>query len=800
MKYLLLLSLILCQAAHAQFFTLKGLVTDDKGDPVTGANVSLYHAADSSLVKITLTDSSGHFLVRAAGGDRYFIGFRSVGLQDYRSTSFVFIKDTVLRQVIMETQPQVLEQVKVTAQRPLVEVLPDKMVFNVAASLAATGLSAFDVLRKAPGVVIDNQNSLIVEGKTGTKVYIDEKVSLLSGDDLVTYLKTLQSTDIEAIEIITQPSARFDAAGTAGIINLRLKKNKNYGTSGSLTGAYAIGSYGKYNGGASLNHRSAKLNIFSSISSNIAKNRNYINLDRFQNGYEYDERSVNISRDRNYNFRTGLYYTPNTTSTYGVIVNGNFNHSNSTTVSRTPITKQSTGVTEQLLDAAGFTHNRNRNLGVNLNYRYADKKKRELAIDADYGYYKAERNNLQPNSYRDLSTNTITSENTFRMITPVDIQLVSLKADYSRPIGKASLDAGVKSSVVSTNNRFNFYDVQNGSEIYNTTRSNRFDYTENINAAYVTVSRDWKTISMQAGLRAEQTLSKGDLTSTQQNKYARVKRNYVDLFPSGGLTWKANEKNSLALNYSRRIERPDYRSLNPFEYNLDELSFAKGNPYLQPQYTQTVRLSHTYKYSLTTALSYSYITNFFAQITDTAGSNRNFISPQNIANQKVVNLSISYPFSVNKWWSVYASMDAYRSSYSSTNPKFFPINQNTLSFYAQNTLSLPADYRLELSGWFSSPSIWAGTYHTRSLGSLDIAVQKSFLKKALSLRVAVSDVLHTSNWTGTTQYGQLYIKGSGGYESRQLRIGLSYNFGKKTVKAIADRKSGAQEEKDRIRN
>ncbi len=279
-----------------------------------------------------------------------------------------------------------------------------------------------------------------------------------------------------------------------------------------------------------------------------------------------------------------------------------------------------------------------------------------------------------------------------------------------------------------------------------------------------------------------------------------MKRNYVDLFPSGGLTWKANEKNSLALNYSRRIERPDYRSLNPFEYNLDELSFSKGNPYLQPQYTQTVRLSHTYKYTLTTALSYSYITNFFAQITDTAGSNRNFISPQNIANQKVVNLSISYPFSVSKWWSVYASVDAYRSSYTSTNPKFIPINQNTLSFYAQNTLSLPAGYRLELSGWFSSPSIWAGTYHTRSLGSLDMAVQKSFLKKALSLRVAVSDVLHTSNWTGTTQYGQLYIEGSGGYESRQLRIGLSYSFGKKTVKAVADKKSGAEEEKDRIKN
>ena len=800
MKKLTLILLLITGLAQAQQLTVTGIVINDNKQPLNRATVLLYQQADSVLLKTSITNADGQFKIAVATQKACYVLVRSVGYQPYRTIITQNVSDVNIGTVALTTQAKVLSEVNVMAQRQMVKVMPDKTVFNVKNSLNATGLSAFDVLRKAPGVIIDNQNGLIVEGKTGVKIYIDGKISQLAGDDLTNYLKTLQSADIDAIEIITQPSSKYDAAGTAGIINLRLNKNINYGTNGSIATGFAQGRYAKYNSSLSLNNRTAKVNLFANYSNSFGKSYGYLNLDRFQNGFEYDQRSHNVSDNYNHNIRTGLDFYADKTSTVGVLLTGNFSGYNATNTSRTPIINTTNNLIQQVLNAYNYSVSDNRNLAANLNYRYANKTGQEFAVDADYGYYNSTRDSHQPNYYYNATESAITSQSIYHMITPVAVQLFSLKADYNQTIGQVKFAAGLKTSSVKTGNLFNFYDVNGATETYNNGRSNRFDYTENINAGYVNLSRAWKKLSIQAGLRAEQTNSDGELTSTIQTVNSVVKRNYTDLFPSGGLTYQVNTKNSLGLTYSRRIERPDYRSLNPFEYNLDELSFSKGNPFLKPQYTNTVKLSHTYNYTLNTSLSYSYITNFFAQITDTLGNNRNFISPQNIANQRVINLGVSYPFNVAKWWSVYASLDVYRSIYDATNPKYLPINQNSLSFYGQNSFNLPHAYRLEVSGWFSSPSVWAGTYRTQSLGSLDVAMQKNFLTNRLSVRLAVSDVLHTSNWKGTTQYGQLFIKGSGGYESTQVRLSLNYKFGSTTVKAANNHKTGAEDEKGRITN
>ncbi len=800
MKKICLIILLFTGKLQAQDYTINGKVNVDSNLPAQFLSVMLYQSSDSLLYKTTVTDATGKFSYVAVRGNTYFLVVKGVGFKEYSSPVFRLTNNLSLPVIIMQTMSRELASVAVIARKPIIEVLPDKTVFNVAGSLASTGISAFEVMRKAPGVFIDPQNNLIVEGKTGVNIYINGKSSPLSGEDLVSYLKSIQSSDIEAIEIITQPSAKYDAAGNAGIINLRLKKNKNFGNNGSLNIGYAIGQYGKYNGSLSLNHRNARINIFANYSNSFGKNTGYLNLDRFQFGYEYNQRSTNISDDYSHNFRGGLNYMINSKSTIGVLFNGSFNGYQSVNTSKTPISNDTTRVVTQVLNAESFTKKFNRNPAINLNFLMDNKKGKELSIDFDYGYFQSDRNNLQPNYYYNSQETAITSQSIYRMITPVGIHLAAIKADYTQAIQQTKVSVGVKLSSVKTENTFNFYDVIGMNETYNTLRSNRFDYLENINALYANISRSWKSLSLQAGLRVEQTISDGELSSFYQSLDGSVKRNYFDLFPSGGLTYALNPKNSLAFTYSRRVERPDYRSLNPFEYNLDELSFSKGNPFLKPQYSDVFKISHTYKYTLNTSLSYSYTTNFFAQITDTAGNNRTYISPQNIANVKVINLGVSYPFDIAKWWNVYTNLDAYQSNYTSKSSKFEAIRQNTLSFYGQNTFTLPADYRLEVSGWFNSPSIWAGTYRTKSLGSLDIAVQKQFSHKTLSLRMAVSDVLKTSNWTGTTRYGQLFIKGSGGYESRQFRISLTYNFGRKEIKSIDPRKSGVEDENKRIKN
>ena len=370
-----------------------------------------------------------------------------------------------------------------------------------------------------------------------------------------------------------------------------------------------------------------------------------------------------------------------------------------------------------------------------------------------------------------------------------------MKSDYEHKLWGGKIGLGLKTSLVKTKNVFNVYDYPAGSPVFEANKSNRFNFDENINAVYINFNKNFKKINFQMGLRMENTYSDGELMSTTQNQ--NVKRNYTDFFPSGGITYNRNENNSFALIYSRRIERPNYQSLNPFRNQLDELSGSKGNPFLQPQYTDNFKVSHTYKYTLTTSLSYSYIKDFFAEVTGAEGVNRSVMTTKNVANQEVYNLAVSYSFSASKKWEVYLNAQASNSSYKGNDVNFVSITQNNFNFYAQNTISLPSKIKLEVSGWFSGPSVWGGTYRTESLGSLDLAIQKKIINDKLNIRMAFSDVFFTSNWRGNTQFGQVAIDANGGYDSRQFKINLSYNFGNSEVKST-QKKTGIEEEKNRI--
>ena len=299
-------------------------------------------------------------------------------------------------------------------------------------------------------------------------------------------------------------------------------------------------------------------------------------------------------------------------------------------------------------------------------------------------------------------------------------------------------------------------------------------------------------------MRVEHTLSDGRLESAQANADNQVKRDYINWFPSGGFTYKANKKNSFAVNYSRRIRRPNYQNLNPFEYKMDELSFMKGNPFLQPQYTNNIRLSHTYNYMLTTSLSYSFTRDYSARITEALSNNRSVMTSRNVANQKVINVGVAYPATINKWWSLQLSVNAYRNIFEATNSSFIGISRDILSFYAQNTFRLPGGFTAEVSGWFSSPSIWSGTYRTQSMGSLNLGFKKNFFSNKMTAKLAFNDVLYTSRWWGTTQFPDLNISANGGWDSRRVSFTLSYNFGRKEVKKARKRKTGIEGEKDRV--
>ncbi|NID10727.1 TonB-dependent receptor [Fibrivirga algicola] len=788
--------------------TIRGQVRDASGQPVLFATIALLNARDSSLVKATATDQTGAFVVTNLSYGSYRVGVSAVGFeaQAGAKVSLPDAQPIVLEPVTLRESMKKLAAVTVTARKPLVEVLPDKLVFNVGSSLNAVGSTAFELLQKSPGVVVDRSDNILLQGSTGVRVYINGKPSPLGAAELAAYLRSLPATDIEAIEVITQPSARYDAAGGAGILNIRLKKDSRFGTNASLTLGLAMGRYyPKGTGSLTVNHRQGKLNAFGTYSNRLARDWSFINLYREQLGTVYDQRSESRSRTSSHNVHTGADLFLTSFSTLGILLDANLTDRQSATLGRTPIGPAGQPAV-RLLTADNSSLSGRQNLNTNLNYRFADTTGHLLNIDADYGRYQTSSDQYQPNRYTSLpagaaTPGTLLSERNYRMQTGTNIRLGTFKADYEQRVGGGKLSAGMKYSDVQTDNAFRFFNVNDGVDQPDAARTNQFAYTERISAGYVSYDRRQGKWQYQAGVRLEETRSLGTLTSAVQQADAQVSRQYLNAFPSAGLTYAFNATNSLGLTYSRRIDRPTYANLNPFESKTDELTYQKGNAFLKPQYTDNMQLAYTRNYTLNVSLGYSRTIDYFTEITDTTETNRNYITTRNLGERTALTLAVSYPFQVAKWWNVYANVSAYRSATRANLGPGRDINlvANVVSIYAQQTFTLPGKFTAELSGFYNSPSIWGGTFINRRFWGVDAGVQRKVLADRATLKLTISDVFQSMQWRGISQFGGLYMDASGGWESRQLRLNLSWNLGSRTVKSARSRQTGAEAEADRVR-
>ena len=781
----------------AQDLRVTGYLEGD-GAPLPYANVILRALPDFSFVRAIASGQYGTFDLPVPEAGTYLLEISALGYpREYRPLTLTDAP-LALGTIILTPDATLLEGVEVVAERRLVEVLPDKTVFNVDKTLAATGTSAWELLRKAPGVIIDNGGGIILEGKTGVQVYINGKESPLRGDDLRSYLETLQATDIENIELITQPSSRYDAAGNGGIINIVLKKDKRIGTNGSVSASLTSGDYVRGNSSLSLNHREKKGNVYGSYSNRFGRGTGFLNLFRQQNGTEFDARTTSVYGGIGHNARVGYDLVATPRSTFGIVAAVNVYDGDSRSYSRTPIRPLGATTNDRVLIADNESDRQTRNYTLNLNYVNADTSDHRLNVDADYNRYQSDAYTYQPNAYYDGAETILLSQRITAQQTPTTIDAASLKVDYDTPFLNGTLGVGSKYSAVLTDNDFGFFTQTAGELQPDPERSNRFRYDERITAAYANYQREGKAFGYQLGLRIEHTASDGQLTAVATTNNDRVRRNYTDFFPSGGLTYTVNPRNKLALNFGRRVTRPNYAVLNPFESQIDELSSSRGNPFLQPQYANNLKLTHTYKYTLNTSLSYSRVTDYFARITQAEGEDRNFLTTRNIADQTTINLGVSYPFSLTDWANSYVSVNAYTNNFTSSNPEFVEVRRQTMSLYAQTTFKLPAAISFEVSGWYSSPSVWGGTYVTESMGSLNLAAQRKFLDDKLQVRFAANDVLFTSPWQGTTRFGELFIDGSGGGDSRNFTLSLSYDFGGKEVKSARRRDGGLEDEAGRM--
>ena len=800
----LIAALFVLTSAQAQRVT--GTIKDQQGKGLEKSTVSLLRAKDSFVLKLAVTNDDGKFDLTANPGN-YLLNVSHVGYTPYYTKPFELSGsgDVDLGNLEMSKLSANLQGVTVTAQRPMVEVKADKMIVNVEGTINSVGNDALELLRKAPGVMVDKDDNLSLAGKNGVQIYIDGKPSPLSGADLANFLKTLQSSQIDAFEIITNPSAKYEAAGNAGIINIRLKKNKSYGTNGSVSLGYNIGSFPKYNGGINFNHRNKHFNLFGNYNYNNGLSANSFTLRREQFDTIFQQTNTMRFKNNSHAFKTGIDFFLGQKSTIGGMVYGNVAKNEFNSAGPMYIIYEPTNTLDRILEASSQNKMDRTNINTNINYRYAVPGGTELNIDADYGFFNIRSNQMQPNHYYNADHTVLLSSSVYNMIAPTDIDLLSTKVDYERNFKGGRLGIGGKIAFVKTDNDFQRYNVYSSSKILDTLKSNRFEYKENINALYVNYNKTLKGWVVQFGLRAENTHSRGTSTGFKEVNNTMIpfdstfERDYTDIFPSAAITFNKNPKSQWNLTYSRRIDRPAYQDLNPFEFKLNEYTFMKGNTELKPQYTNSIGLTHTYKFKLNTTLNYSHVKDIFSQIPDTTEKTKAFLTKKNLATQDIVSLNISYPFQY-KWYSFFANLNTYYSHYTADfggGDRNIDQDVYAMTFYMQNSAKFCKTWTAELSGWYSSPSLWQGVFKSDQMYGIDGGVQKQLFKGKATMKLSVSDIFNTMKWGGESNFAGAHSQANGKWESRQFKVNFTYRFGSNQVKAARQRATGIDDESKR---
>ena len=790
-KFLIFISVvfIFSNISIGQNLSITGKIHDVNGQGIPFATVILKSSKDSSMVKADITTDSGDFIFERLISDQYFLEASYIGLSNYISENINLTGSKILSPIVLIEDAKQLEEVMVTATRALLEVKADRTIFNVQGTINSAGDNGLNLLRKAPGVLVDNNNNISVLGRSGVLIYVDGKRIPLTGDDLTNFLQNLSSEQIDKIDIITNPGSKYEAQGNAGILDIRLKKDKNLGGNASISGSYGYGRYGQGNVNLNGNYRNKIFNSFGGLGYNGGTRWNILDFDTYQNSIRLIESNISVTDYHGLNGRWGTDFYINKKNTIGFLVTAQTNSNNSNSNNKTYLSSELTPtVVDSILTAPNTNESKRNQMTYNVNYMFESGKNR-LNIDADYGRYRNESDHTQPNIYYAADETTVISQNYNSYNTPVDIDITTAKADFETEILGGSISVGTKFSNVTTDNTFLFYNITNGTQIQNDYRSNEFKYKENVYAGYTNFTRSlhpkWNT---SAGLRVERTDATGELTAfVPELEEEPVDFKYTSFFPSAGVTYQHSPEHVYSLNYGRRINRPDYNVLNPFREQLSELSYSKGNKFLQPEIVNNVELGYTLKYRYTFKLAYSLTTNQITRLLgpDELDPRAGFISWDNLATQTLYSANISIPVDITKWWNAYMNFSA---SYTDNQADYgdngiVDVQAGSYSLYQQHTFSLGKKWKGEVSGWYSGPGVWGGVFLYDPSYSLNLGIQRKFLNDKMNVRLSVNDITYQSGWSGTSSFNGQIGAGSGNYDSRRASLSVSYDFGNTNVKS-----------------
>lgn len=777
---LLLLCTLLATAQTAKpsdIFTVA--IVNEQKEPLEGAVVELINPQTKKLLKSSVTNKDGLSLFTIPVLEDQTIGVSFIG---YISQNIVIGKANAANKkitIVLQANAKNLANVNVVSRKPFIQQSHGKVTVNVDGSVTNAGTTVLEVLEKSPGVMVDKNGGISLQGKQGVLVLIDDKQTYLSGEDLNNFLSGMSSSQVDQIELITSPSAKYDASGNAGIINIKTKKNKQVGFNGVFTTAFAQGRYPKNNNSLVLNYRNGKFNSFLTYSSNL--NKTFTSIYALRHYYAnngallstLDQPTLFLSKNINNTIKTGVDFYASPKTTLGIVLTGilvNRDGSSDATASW----KNSLGATDSSIRTFGATTNHFESGGINLNAKHNLSKTQDLSFDLDLLSY-----NIHNQQFFSSLLPTAGKTEGSRGDLPSSIHIFSVKADHSIQTGKeGKLEYGYKGSGISTDNTaaYEIFDGTNWNTDLN--KSNHFLYKENIQAVYSSFEQKLSRISFQAGLRYENTNYDAHQLGNSARKDSAFSKNYSGFFPSGYISYRADSSNTFTFTAGRRLDRPPFQKLNPFVIIINKYTYQRGNPFLLPQYSWNMELSHQFKEVLTTTISYSIIKNYFSQIFLSEGTDILVYTDGNVGKMYNLGISLATQLTPFKWWSLSA-----QAVYNNKQLKGYQnLNYNSevsqLNISMNNQIKLGQSYTAEISGFYTTKARNDLQELLLPTGQLSAGIARPVLKKKGTLKLSVRDIFFTQVMEGNTDFpnaDEYFILRR---DTRVCNLSFTWRFGK----------------------
>ncbi len=774
---------------------IAGLVKDDTG-AIAFAQITIVNAIDTLAQKQVSSNTDGVFSFTMAPGD-YFLKIAAFGRHNYQSAVFK-VQDTPLKMVLpaitLSPSSQQLNEVVVKGQSNPFEVRNGKLVFNVSKSITAPGSSALELLRKTPGVALDQNEQLLMKGSAVSTVLIDGKATYLSPAQLSAMLKGMSATNIDRIEVSDVPTAEFDAAGSSGVINIITKKSIKTGYALDFTTKIAKGVYFLNGHNVSGNIKTNKFNIFGNLGYDyrpVLSERSGTQLRVLNNESLLYQRTINDNMTSNYySYKVGADYYLNKNAELGFVYNGYIDDWRRNASGPTVILKDNNP--QSIVKNQNSLKEPYYNNGFNINYSLKlDTFGSTLKGNADYVSYLNNSDGFIANSWTDFNGNEVQPYQQLNFHQPSNISIKSLKGDYNLMRKKLNVKTGLKFADVTIDNNFRYDSLINNNLEFAPSLSDNFVYNEKITAAYLSTEKKWAKTTLNAGLRLEFTQTDANSINTG----IRNKRNYLNLFPSITLENKLDEDNRIGFSISRRINRPVYSSLNPVRYFSDKYAYYEGNPNLRPELAWVTALTYTFKENYIATLTYNRSSNFISQsavLNDETGilvtSNINF------KNRSRLNLLLINSFDVFAFWKTNNSIDVGYNKYPLQQKEGFKnVSKVAVDLRTTNNFTLTNDLFAELSANYTSPTL-NGVYVHKHYFSVDAGVKRNLLNNRLTINLNATDIFRTIRYQGYTITNLANNQYSTKPDTRRLNLSLVYHLGGKLNKS----KSQHTEEQERL--